>query len=315
MGGEPNRNRIVTGSLWQLVTFLAAALGESERDAVLGDLTESRESGGRALWEVAGLVLRRQAAAWADWRAWAVMAGTVMPLCLVISVFSRGVSVEAAVYTWMYANNSDLNLLRNWGFWYVLADACSVILIRGLILVGWAWTIGFVTGASSRRFLRASAVGLFASLLFCESLAAPLYLSALQNYIQRTLGLSSLPPGNDPVFHSPFYRVMFPLIVQIALVWLPAMWGMRQSIQTRNQSAIFRSLFWILVAVALAVLALRDPGLAFLFASYKRPMLQYIREMKLLQFASCWPLAFFMVMAVHRRFQAVRKEKILASGS
>jgi hypothetical protein len=45
-------------------------LDSDERLAVRGDLEESGETGLQAVWDVLGLVVRRQAALWKDWRPW-----------------------------------------------------------------------------------------------------------------------------------------------------------------------------------------------------------------------------------------------------
>src|SRR5205823_12219606 len=48
-----------------------------ERVAVRGDFAESGETGGQALHDVLGLVVRRQAALWQGWRPWLVFVGLV----------------------------------------------------------------------------------------------------------------------------------------------------------------------------------------------------------------------------------------------
>ena len=47
--------------LWRLVNIVARILHPDERDAVCGDLVESGATGGQALRDVFGLVIRRQA--------------------------------------------------------------------------------------------------------------------------------------------------------------------------------------------------------------------------------------------------------------
>jgi len=54
--------------LWWLVDKLSSVLEANERDAVRGDFAESGATGGQALRDMAGLVARRQAALWMDWR-------------------------------------------------------------------------------------------------------------------------------------------------------------------------------------------------------------------------------------------------------
>jgi Tat protein translocase TatC len=54
----------MTRIYWWLAKGVSRILEANERDAVLGDLAESHESGGQALRDLLGLVVRRQAALW-----------------------------------------------------------------------------------------------------------------------------------------------------------------------------------------------------------------------------------------------------------
>jgi hypothetical protein len=62
----------------RLAGILARTLDPAEREAVLGDLVESGETGAEALRAVLGLVARRKAALWAaswkDWHVWLAVA-------------------------------------------------------------------------------------------------------------------------------------------------------------------------------------------------------------------------------------------------
>src|SRR3982751_5082502 len=55
---------------WKLATALSRLLTPDERHAVLGDLMESGATGARAVHDVLGLIVRREAALWKDWRPW-----------------------------------------------------------------------------------------------------------------------------------------------------------------------------------------------------------------------------------------------------
>lgn len=57
------------------VRFAARALDVREREAVLGDLVESGETGWGALCDVLGLAIRRQLEIWTDWRPWVALIG------------------------------------------------------------------------------------------------------------------------------------------------------------------------------------------------------------------------------------------------
>jgi hypothetical protein len=68
MGDAPSRSPMMTQACWKLVGMLSRMLDSDERLAVRGDLEESVETGLQAVWDVLGLVVRRQAALWKDWR-------------------------------------------------------------------------------------------------------------------------------------------------------------------------------------------------------------------------------------------------------
>lgn len=80
-----------------IVDLLSRLLEADEREAVRGDLTESGASGGRALRDVVGLVVRRQAALWMDWRPWLALVGVVVPLGLLLSHVSRWWALESSM--------------------------------------------------------------------------------------------------------------------------------------------------------------------------------------------------------------------------
>jgi len=60
--------KVMTRLAWLLVDVLSRALTPDDREAVRGDLEEAGGTGVGATREVLGLVLRRQAATWMDWR-------------------------------------------------------------------------------------------------------------------------------------------------------------------------------------------------------------------------------------------------------
>ena len=69
---------------WRLVEITSQVLEPSERDAVRGDLAESSETTGQALRGVLGLVLRRQAALWKDWRPWVILTALIFPVAMLL---------------------------------------------------------------------------------------------------------------------------------------------------------------------------------------------------------------------------------------
>src|SRR5262249_54308742 len=98
--------------LWRLVDFASRALEPEEREAVRGDLAESGDGPFQALSHVLGLLARREAASWSNWRAWMVFLILIVPTALLLSLLTDRVATEAAIYCWSYFNNWDLGLLH-----------------------------------------------------------------------------------------------------------------------------------------------------------------------------------------------------------
>src|SRR5215469_18747826 len=90
---------------WPVVVWLSGFLGQAERGAVLGDLTEYGESGGRAIASVLGLIVRRETAVLLDVRLWLAVAFVVLPISYLLSAIAKTTAGEGAVYSWMYLNN------------------------------------------------------------------------------------------------------------------------------------------------------------------------------------------------------------------
>jgi hypothetical protein len=101
MGDKPANNSIVSRLYQQLTLFVSSAL---------------EASGAEALGDVLGLLVRRQAAIWADWRLWLAFATLVLPFSFLLAMLAQTVRGESAVYTWMYAKNWEWALTQNVGF-------------------------------------------------------------------------------------------------------------------------------------------------------------------------------------------------------
>ncbi len=264
MGDELSRKPAMKQISWQLVHMFSAILDQSEREAVLGDFAESAETGSKALRDTLGLVIRRQAAIWADWRPWLTLAVLIIPLGMVLSVLSCSTAAWSAVYTWMYGNNWDWTLARNSGFWYVLRESAMLMLVGWLTLVCCSWTAGFVLGHFSRGIVRINGVLFLLMLAFGEIEGAPRYLAYYWQYLHRAFHLPSLPDPNAPVVALTFYRVIFPLIVQAVLVAAPAMSGMRHGIQTTGLRRPYRTILLTAAVLTIAMMMLQMPGFVLL---------------------------------------------------
>jgi hypothetical protein len=115
-------------SLAEMATIF---LAPNDRDAVLGDLTETGASGWSALGSVLGLVVRQQMELWRAWQPW-VASGVAFTGSFLLLGVSFGLSVDSR------------HLLRGErGYGRVLCEA--------LLMLSWAWTSGFVAGSLSGK--------------------------------------------------------------------------------------------------------------------------------------------------------------------
>jgi hypothetical protein len=148
----------MTGVHHSLVEIAARLLECDEREAVLGDLAEARESVWRGVLDVFGLVIRRQAVLWKDWRPWLAAFGVALPSSLLL----MGVSLSVS-YTYQRLSG------------FKIFDSCAptgqegflLLMCHVLLLIVWSWTGGFIVGSLSRRTLWVSAVLCLSPCLFC----------------------------------------------------------------------------------------------------------------------------------------------------
>lgn len=130
-----------------LLTVASQLLPPREREAVLGDLCEARESRWRALSGVLGLVIRREAILLKDWRPWVAAFGLSMPASFCLMGFSLTVS---------------------WSFQSWIAGGRALPLIENAFLLSTlAGTGGFLVAWLSRRTLWMSILATFSPCLFC----------------------------------------------------------------------------------------------------------------------------------------------------
>ncbi|MEO8128259.1 MAG: hypothetical protein ABJF23_13995 [Bryobacteraceae bacterium] len=133
-----------------LLEFVSHLLQRDEREVVLGDLSEAGESAWSGLSAVIGLIVRREAALWKNWRPWLAAFGIALPGSLVLMGLSIAVS-------------------RSYRQFLDPGPGFSLLLCNVLLLAGWSWTGGFVVGSVSRRTLWISAALCFAPCVFCLS--------------------------------------------------------------------------------------------------------------------------------------------------
>jgi hypothetical protein len=279
---------------WWLVDVVSRALEPAEREAVRGDLAESREPGGHALRAVLGLVVRRQAALWKDWRPWVALVGLIAPLALLLSIVSTVTAGQSATYIWLYANNWDWAFLQDAAFWYGFANSAAVVLTLWLSLVCWSWTAGFVLGSLSRRIVQVYGVFFCLMLVFGELLGAPLYLAHLSQYLPHP----SSPDMRNPVDALAFYRAVLPIIVQAALVAVPFWFGMRQGPSVGRLPAAFRVVLWAAAGGTLIALVTHGPGFLFFLNAYWLQRIWQSGLIRLLHFVVYWPVVYLAARAL-----------------
>lgn len=146
---------IATARLFDLVSHL---LTRDERDAVQGDLLESGESPWQSLLAVLGLVIRREAALWMNWRPWLAAFGLALPSTFLLMGFSLSISRA-------YQQLGDVTIRHATGL--SVGPGLALFLCNVLLLVAWSWTGGFVVGSVSRRTVWVSAALSFAPCVVC----------------------------------------------------------------------------------------------------------------------------------------------------
>ena len=161
-----------------------------------------------ALREVVGLVVRRQAVLWCDWRPWFMLASVVIPIGLLLSYATRSWGVTSGTYISIYWRFWDFSYLAVPGWRRDVIDVAVRIGSECLALVGWSWTCGFVLGRVSRRTVWLTVL-MFAVVVFFGTMGTV---------------IAGQPPENPSLqYHVVF--VVLPRFFRTFLVVLPAAWG------------------------------------------------------------------------------------------
>ena len=245
-------------SCWWLVDKLSRTLQPDERDAVRGDLAESGVSGGQALRDLVGLVVRRQAALWKDWRPWLALVGIVGLVGALLFNFSVYVSRTYELYFWIIWNYSDIDpaLLEETG---MTVQRGIVRFVRhSLLLISWSWTGGFVLGSLSRRATWVN--GAFFALVWL------FFLNALRFMVA----------------HQKLSTVLF---LSTVLCLLPFIWGVRQGLR-HDMLSLRRS---ICLAAAIASIT----AWAIWTGGWWRGGPWQTRQLYL-SLILCWPVAYLV---------------------
>ena len=200
---------------WWAVDLLCALLERDERAAVCGDLVEAHASSGRALIEVGGLVIRRQAALWLGWRPWLALLTIVVPLGFLLSVSSRWFADSIAGGLWLYVRIGEWSYLMVPGWRHDLIAAATKALVGCAALAAWSWTAGFVLWRVSRRAWLVLALALMSMIVFGTTGSTT---TAQVNWDQN----------QGPWFSRFNLPALFTPMLRVFLVMIPAWWGLRR---------------------------------------------------------------------------------------
>lgn len=289
---------------WWVVEPVSRFLEHDERDALLGDVEESRQNGPRALLDVLDVVIRRQACLWMTPRPWLLFFGLILPLGMLLSILSRQKSDMSAIYLWMYANNWDAALTHNPGFWRLFAETAVSVFIGYLALACWSWTGGFVLGWLSRAMSTLNSLLLCLILFFGQVVGAPDYFAFFRD---KAFGGLHLPDANAAVFEVGFYRVVLPVIVQIVMVAIPALWGLRVARHMGKVSRFDGAGLFAAATTTLVVVATPEVGLWFFLAArtfhinVPAGIWNGIRALEYLRPLEFWPIVFLIAHAMRQR--------------
>jgi hypothetical protein len=279
-------------------------LNSAERDAVCGDLVESRESGAHALREVLGLVVRRRAAGLRAWRPWLTLVCLTIPLSVLVSLVSRRTADGTAVYLWLYVNNWDWALVHNQGFWYELAECAPGAILSCLALLCWSWTTGLLVGSFGRRSLWFSGAVFFMVVVAVGMLGIPRFFDHFL-VLQRARDYG----GNSAVFLETFYRRLFPQCVLLLFVLLPAWRGMLQG--CRMDRFPRTAHVFLLIAAAAAVGALVSANLLWWqMRVWNNWPLRHPRLPAMEQLAIAGPSAYLLLTSLVRRTRRSYDSKV-----
>jgi len=152
---------------WSLVETICRLLEPDERQAVLGDLAESGETGIRALAAVAGLVTRRQLGLWKSWRPWVALLG-LLPIFLQFASVAPSIVGIIDLYPWKPGHQTHQEIML-------------MLFAATLLTVIFSWAVGFVTSSLARCATVSAAALLTAGALWaiCQQQAARTPLGSL----------------------------------------------------------------------------------------------------------------------------------------
>jgi hypothetical protein len=218
----------MTRICWWLADVVSRLLEPDERDAVRGDFAESGETGGHALRDVLGLVVRRQAVLWSDWRTWLACIAFVFPVGVLLALSSTWLGRSYDLYLWVFQNYRDIDPTIAAETGLKVRTGIVLLVNRSLLLACWSWTSGVVLGSLSRRGIVVNGG------LLCFAVL----LGGFPNWYTGA-----------PLLSVTFYSVSFPVLRLAVLVLLPLLWGMHRGFGLTTRPFV-QTILWAAASVS-----------------------------------------------------------------
>jgi hypothetical protein len=189
-----------------------------------------------------------------------------------------------------------------------------LVLPHLLALVCLSWTIGSVLGGLSRRTILVSGALFCLVLLFGEFVVVPPYTRLQLRSLQGTIGQGPWRHlhDNDAVSSLRFYKVTFPLLVQIILVLLPSFLGMYKGVGRATLPLLFRTMLWVPSLATMAVFAAMQAVWWAALITHNWVWLQRSWQMPPPVFVVAGPVAYMVVSAGWQRLHKGRITRSLA---
>lgn len=298
MDNEPADNSMISRRSWHVALWLSGFLRQAEREAVLGDLVENGESGGRAIVNILGLLVRRHTAVLFHLRLWLAVTLVILPVGFLLSGIAENTAGEGAVYSWMYLNNWDWALTENPGFWHLLRETAVNLGIAYLVLACWSWSGGFLIGRLPKAILHTGRNAFIVLITASWLVDAPGRLDRLWMSLHGLPARPLLPDVHAPITANIFYHVFFPWIVLAILVILPAFSGMREGNRSLFLNPKMRAVLATAAIISLLTLLVQSPDFGLLLGA---PMSKWLwhtgNVMQVLSLLSCWPAFYWIATA------------------
>jgi hypothetical protein len=194
----------------RIVGHLTRLLHEDEREVVRGDLAECHTPAVRALREVLGLILRRQAALWLAFEPWLALLTVVIPIGVLLSYASRSWAEGAAEDILLYGRLWDFSYLANPGWRADLISVAARMAAAWLALIGWSWTSGFALARLSRPTAWLTVT------MLCLVVVTATWGTSTIAHLHRQHG---------PSLQHHLTFTVFPRLLRVFFVMVPLVWG------------------------------------------------------------------------------------------